>query len=93
MRAREAEGDPGRDPRRLREVSTAPSVWVRLFLTRLREPAFWAIQGAVLAITALHLLFEALDLFGDASSVEAGLHNPCGRARPRRTPEGGFGCG
>ena len=63
-----------REVSEVKDVATAPSVWAQLFVSRVREPAFWAIQGAVLAITALHLVFEALDLFGDPPGVEAGLH-------------------
>lgn len=57
------------------EVAAAPSLWAQLLRRRLREPSFWVIQAGVLAITALHLAFEALNLFGTGLGVRTGLHH------------------
>src|SRR3990170_1633605 len=60
--------------RGLRRFGTPPP-WARPLRRRLHEPAFWAIQAAVLSITGLHLAVEALDLFADRPAVASGLHH------------------
>lgn len=51
------------------------ATWAGLLRRRLREPSFWAVQGGVLSITALHLAIEGLGLFRQATAIESGLHH------------------
>lgn len=55
--------------------ASAVATWARLLRRRLREPAFWAVQGGVVAITVLHLAIEAPELFDQAVVRESGLRH------------------
>lgn len=55
--------------------ASAVATWARLVRRRLREPTFWAVQGGVLSITALHLAIEGLGLFHRGAVLESGLRH------------------
>ncbi len=67
-----AVGEPGTRPP---AVAGAAAVWAGRFRRRLREPAFWIVQAAVVSITVLHVAVEAFRLFASPPLLESGLHH------------------